>query len=187
MADKNKIATFEQLKMLALRAKEDSTARIAELANLVIAGLEDAQAVGITVVLPIANWNEKAQTVQNEFFLADGSYWYFAYGGIGVNADDITVDGQITFQCEDVPDIDATINILRVEVNAGDTSASIGKIFNLTESKALKTYIDERFGDFYDALINERPIYFGLCDSDSKAILDSSNNGIAGKVLFQIK
>ena len=112
---------------------------------------------------------------------------YFAYGSIGVSASDITIDGQLTFQCEDVPDVDLTVNIVRLEIETGSDPDTVGRVFNLTGNEAVRTYIDKRFGDFYDALINERPIYFGLCDSDSKALLDSNNNGVAGRVIFQIK
>lgn len=182
-----KITTVGQLKRLALRAKADSATRISELAALVAAGLEDVQHVGITVTLPAANWSDRAQTIQHESLLADGNYWYFAYGGIGVNAADITIDGQVTFQCEDVPDVDLAVNIVRIEVEIDGDSTNVGKVFNLTSNENLKTYIDERFGDFYDALINERPIYFGLCDSESKAILDNDSKGVAGRAIFQIK
>ena len=182
-----KITTLTQLHLLALRGKADSEAQIAELTKLVIAGLEDAQHVGVTVALLASNWSNKAQTVQHESLLADGSYWYFAYGSIGVSASDITIDGQLTFQCEDVPDVDLTVNIVRLEIETGSDPDTVGRVVNLTGNEAVRTYIDKRFGDFYDALINERPIYFGLCDSDSKALLDSNNNGVAGRVIFQIK
>lgn len=181
------LTTVGQLKRLAVRAKADSEDQISKLAALVVAGLEDALHVPITVTLPAANWSDGTQTVQHESLLADGSYWYFAYGGIGVNAADITLDGQVTFQCEDVPDTDLTVDIIRVNVKMDDDSPDIGKVINLTSSNNLKTYIDARFGDFYDALVNERPIYFGLCDSDAKAILDSDSRGVAGRAIFQIK
>lgn len=182
-----KLTTVGQLKRLALRGKADSAAQISKLAALVVAGLEDVQHVGIVVTLPAANWIDKTQTIQHESLMADGSYWYFAYGGIGVNAADITLDGQVTFQCEDVPDMDLTVNIVRMEVETGGDPINVGKVFNLTSNENLKTYIDERFGDFYDALMNERPIYFGLCDSESKAILDNDSKGVAGRAIFQIK
>lgn len=182
-----KITTLDQLKLLALRGKADSSAQISELAALVAAGLEDAQHIGITVTLPAANWNDGTQTVTHEFLLADGNYWYFVYGDIGVLTDDIVLDGRATFQCENVPDVDLTVDIIRLEVEMDGEPSNVGKVFNLTSNENLKAYIDERFGDFYDALINERPIYFGLCDSDSKAILDSASQGIAGRVIFQIK
>ena len=46
-----KLTTIDQLKKLALRTKADSAARISELAEMIAAGLEDAQ-IGFTVTLP---------------------------------------------------------------------------------------------------------------------------------------
>lgn len=62
-----KLTTIDQLKKLALRTKADSAARISELAEMIVAGLEDAQ-IGFTVTLPAANWSGRAQTVQHESF-----------------------------------------------------------------------------------------------------------------------
>lgn len=70
-----KLTTIDQLKKLALRTKADSAARVSELAEMIAAGLEDAQ-IGFTVTLPAANWSGRAQTVQHESFLADSNYWY---------------------------------------------------------------------------------------------------------------
>lgn len=120
-----KITTLDQLKLLALRGKTDSEAQIAKLAKLVVAGLEDALHVGITVTLPAANWSGRAQTVQHESLLANENYWYFICGDAdcfmdccdtGIKADNITVDGQVTFHCEITPETDLTVNILRLEV-----------------------------------------------------------------------
>lgn len=120
-----KLTTFNQLKMLADRGQADSTARIAELAGLVAAGLTDAQHSGLTVTLPAADWSGRAQTVKSDFFLADSSYWYLVCGDAGcfmdcsdtgIKADNITVNGQAVFRCEVTPDVDLTVNILRLEV-----------------------------------------------------------------------
>lgn len=120
-----KITTLDQLKLLALRGKADSEAQIAKLAKLVVAGLEDALHVGVTVTLPAANWSGRAQTVQHESLLANENYWYFICGDAdcfmdccdtGIKADNITVDGQVTFHCEITPETDLTVNILRLEV-----------------------------------------------------------------------
>ena len=120
-----KITTLDQLKLLALRGKADSEAQIAKLAKLVVAGLEDALHAGITVTLPAANWSGRAQTVQHESLLANENYWYFICGDAdcfmdccdtGIKADNITVDGQVTFHCEITPETDLTVNILRLEV-----------------------------------------------------------------------
>lgn len=184
MAEKH--TTLGQMEKLARRGRADTLVRVGELLELVIKGLKAAQHISITVTLPADGWSDGVQTVKDPSLLADGSYCYFAYGEIGIDADDIAVDGQVTFQCEETPDRDLTVTIIRLGLDTEDDS-DIGKVFNLCSNESLKTYIDVRFGDFYDALINERPIYFGLCDSDSKALLDSSDNGIAGRVIFQIK
>lgn len=79
----------------------------------------------ITVTLPTENWSGRAQTVQDEFLLADGKYWYIvcadadcfmAASETGVKADNITTDGQVTFRCEVTPTENLTISILRLEV-----------------------------------------------------------------------
>lgn len=120
MAEK-KISTVEQLKLLALRAKADSAARIAALAALVADGYGHL----ITVTLPAANWSGRAQKIEHESFLANSGYCYFICGDadcytdccdVGIKADNITVDGEITVRCKVMPDIDLTVNILRLEV-----------------------------------------------------------------------
>ncbi len=179
MPENNKLTTVEQFKMLALRAQADSAARIAGLATLVAGGYGRL----ITVTLPAANWSGRTQKIEHESLLANSGYCYFVYGNINVNADDISLDGQATFQCENVPDIDLIVTIIRFEVETG-TNSNVGKVFNLASNENMRDYIDERLGDFYNALMNERPIYFGLCDSDSRAILDSENKSIAGRVYF---
>ena len=119
-----KLTTIAQLKKQALMSKADSAARVAELAELMAAGLEDSQ-IGFTVTLPAANWNGRAQTVKHKSLLADSSYWYLVCGDAecfmdccdtGVKADNVTVNGEITFRCEVTPDVDLTVNILRLEV-----------------------------------------------------------------------
>lgn len=176
MAEKH--ITLAQLRESSLRTKT-------EVLALLIDALEGVQ-VSKTITLSATGWSGGVQTVKDSSFLADSSYCYFVFGDIGVDADDITVEGQITFQSEDTPDRDLTVTVIRLEVDTEDTS-NVGQVFNLTSNENLKTYIDVRFGDFHDALINERPIYFGLCDSDNKALLDSDEKGVAGRVIFQIK
>lgn len=99
--------------------------QLRSLAALTAAGLEDAQHTGVTVTLPAANWSGRAQTIQHESLLASENYWYFVCGDAdcfmecsdaGVKADNITVDGQVTFRCEITPENDLTVNILRLEV-----------------------------------------------------------------------
>lgn len=120
-----KTTTLAQMQRLANKIKMDSTARIAEISALVAAGLEDVQHDGITITLPAANWNNRTQTVTSSFFLADQNDWYFVCGDAdcfmecsdtGIRADNITVNGQATFRCEITPEMDLTVNILRLEV-----------------------------------------------------------------------
>lgn len=124
MAEK-KISTVEQLKLLALRAKADSAARIAALAALVVNGYGHL----ITVTLPAANWSGRVQKIEHESLLANSGYCYFVCGDAdcftdccdtGIRADDVTVDGEITIRCEIMPDIDLTVNILRLEVKTDE-------------------------------------------------------------------
>lgn len=121
----NKMTTVEQLKMLALRAKNDSAARIAALAALVA----DGYGYLIPVTLPAANWSGRAQKIQHEAFVANSGYCYFVCGDAdcytdccdtGIKADNVTVDGEITIRCEVLPDIDLTVNILRLEVQTDE-------------------------------------------------------------------
>lgn len=125
MADKNKMPTLEQLKMTALKAKEDAAARIATLAALVAAGYGRL----ITVTLPAANWSGRAQKIEREELVANSGYCYFVCGDAenfmdcsdtGIKADNVTVDGEITFHCEVTPDKDLTVHILRLEVETDE-------------------------------------------------------------------
>ena len=124
MAEK-KVTTLGQLQALAEKGKLDILNRIDKLLEIITPLLESAQHTGITVTLPAENWSGRAQTVQDESLLADGNYWYIvcadadcfmAASETGVKADNITVDGQVTFHCEVTPVEDLTIYILRLEV-----------------------------------------------------------------------
>ena len=77
----HKLSTFDQLKKLALAGKKDSAKQVAELAELVAAGLEDLQHIGISVTLPAANWSGGAQTVAHASLLADSNYIYLVEVG----------------------------------------------------------------------------------------------------------
>ena len=121
MAEKNKMSTAEQLKLLAERARNDSAARVAALAALIAEGYGHL----ITVTLPAANWSGRAQKIKDERLLADSGYCYLQCGDAdcfmdccdtGIKADNVTKDGEIMFRCEVTPDNDLTVNILRVEV-----------------------------------------------------------------------
>ena len=124
MAEK-KVTTLGQLQALAEKGKLDTLNRIDKLLEIITPLLESAQHTGITVTLPAENWSGRAKTVQDESLLADGNYWYIvcadadcfmAASETGVKADNITVDGQVTFHCEVTPVEDLTIYILRLEV-----------------------------------------------------------------------
>lgn len=124
MAEK-KLTTMGQLRALAEKGKLDTLTRIDALLEVITPLLESAQHTGITVTLPAENWSGRAQTVQDESLLADSKYWYIvcadadcfmAASETGVKADNITVDGQITFHCEVTPVEDLTLYILRLEV-----------------------------------------------------------------------
>lgn len=79
----HKFSTFDQLKKLALAGKKDSAKQVAELAELVAAGLEDLQHIGISVTLPAANWSGGAQTVAHASLLADSNYIYLVGADAG--------------------------------------------------------------------------------------------------------
>lgn len=107
------------------KGKLDTLTRIDALLEVITPLLESAQHTGITVTLPAENWSGRAQTVQDESLLANSKYWYIvcadadcfmAASETGVKADNITVDGQITFHCEVTPVEDLTLYILRLEV-----------------------------------------------------------------------
>lgn len=123
----NKTTNLSQLRKLAERALLDSKTRMSEVLELVIPALEGAQHYGITVTLPAGNWSGRAQTIQNPFFLANSNQWYFVCGDAdnfmdcsdaGIKADNVAVQGQMTFRCEVTPEKDLTINIIRLEVGA---------------------------------------------------------------------
>ena len=125
MAENNKMTTVEQLKMLALRAQADSAARIAALAALIAAGYGQL----ITVTLPAAKWSGRAQKIEHKSLVASSGYCYFVCGDAdcfmdcsdtGIKADNVTTDGEITFRCEVTPDVDLTVNILRLEVDTDE-------------------------------------------------------------------
>jgi len=120
-----KWTTLKQLEKLALKAKADSVARVAELAELAAAGLEDVQHVGVTLTLPSKSWISGVQTVGHEVFLANSAYRYLVgcdatclgeYSNAVVKADNVTVNGQMTFRCETTPTKDLTVNIIRLGI-----------------------------------------------------------------------
>ena len=123
----HKLSTFDQLKKLALAGKKDSAKQVAELAELVAAGLEDLQHIGISVTLPAANWNGGEQTVAHASLLADSNYIYLVgadarnvYDNYGVSAGNVTTSGQMTFRCDTTPTVDLSVFIIRLEVGTDE-------------------------------------------------------------------
>lgn len=115
MAEKH--TTLAQMRMVALRSKS-------EMLALLVGALEGVQ-VGMTITLPAESWAGRAQTIQNGFFIADDLHWYIVspdagsysdYAEAGIKADNVTIDGQMTFHCDTVPTSDITVNIIRLEV-----------------------------------------------------------------------
>lgn len=109
--------------------KKDSAKQVAELAELVAAGLEDLQHIGISVTLPAANWSGGAQTVAHASLLADSNYIYLVgadagtrnvYDNYGVSADNVTTSGQMTFRCDTTPTVDLSVFIIRLEVGTDE-------------------------------------------------------------------
>lgn len=82
----------------------------------------DYGALSFTVTLTVEGWSSNEQTVSNVNFVASG-YGYIVspasgsfidYGSAQIYADDVTVDGQMTFHCTDAPNTALTVNISRV-------------------------------------------------------------------------
>lgn len=115
MAEKH--ITLSQMELNAARTKT-------EVLALILAALGGVQ-VGMTITLPANRWNNRVQTIQNEFFMADGEHWFFVCpdatcymegSDAGVRADNVTIDGEMTFRCEIPPENDLIMNIIRLEV-----------------------------------------------------------------------
>ena len=78
----------------------------------------------IVVSLPSSGWENKAQTAHDADLLASGYTYvitpdspsYGQYASCMVYADDITADREITFHCDDVPTVNLTVVITRIEV-----------------------------------------------------------------------
>ena len=113
----HKLSTFDQLKKLALAGKRDSAKQVAELAELVAAGLEDLQHIGISVTLPAANWSGGAQTVAH---VGADAGTRNVYDNYGVSADNVTTSGQMTFRCDTTPTVDLSVFIIRLEVGTDE-------------------------------------------------------------------
>lgn len=82
----------------------------------------DYAALSFTINLLSSGWSNAAQTISNANFLASGFAFTVSPNSAArekymeslVYADDVTVDGQMTFRCDTAPDTNLTVNILRV-------------------------------------------------------------------------
>lgn len=164
-----KTITLEQLKKAAMRGKTDAASRVSELAGIVADGFEEMQHAGVTITLPISGWNGGEQTVLNEAFIADAGYWYLVHNDAGIQAEDITEDGQITFKCESIPAEDVTARIIRLGISQGG-GALVGEVFNLTADRSggspaagvasfngRKGEVTPQTGDYTAAMVGARP------------------------------
>ena len=78
----------------------------------------------ITATLTAGGWSNGSQTVQNAALVASGYGYivtpapgsYGAYADSMVYADAVTVDGEITFHCEDAPTDALTVSIMKIKV-----------------------------------------------------------------------
>lgn len=75
-----------------------------------------------TGTLSSGSWSNNSQTINDVKFIANG-YAYIVsptsssfsdYGTSQIYADDVTVDGSMTFHCVDVPSSNLIVNIVRV-------------------------------------------------------------------------
>ena len=73
-------------------------------------------------------WADNRQTVRDPELLSAAKYVYVvtpasasygSYASCMVSAGDVTTDGEITFSCEDVPTVELTVIITRIEVDNG--------------------------------------------------------------------
>ena len=78
-----------------------------------------------TVTLTAAGWNSNSQTVSDERFLASGYAYvtnpadddFTKWGGAIVRGQDVTTNGQMTFTCEETPEENITVKIIRLEAD----------------------------------------------------------------------
>ena len=84
-----------------------------------------AKAKLFSVTIPASGWSGNAQTVSNDMLKAAGFGYiynpdeasYGAYVSAMVRCGEVTVDGQVTFYCDDTPTDNITVDFMRIEVN----------------------------------------------------------------------
>ena len=78
-----------------------------------------------TVTLTAAGWSSNSQTVSDERFLASGYAYvtnpadddFTKWVGAIVRGQDVTTNGQMTFTCEETPEENITVKIIRLEAD----------------------------------------------------------------------
>lgn len=78
----------------------------------------------ISLTLPAGGWVDGSQTVKNAALVASGYAYvtaaapesFEAYTSCMMRADDVTVDGQITFRCGQTPNADLAVCVLKIKV-----------------------------------------------------------------------
>lgn len=121
-SDENKPVSTAQEKAIldAVKAHNTSDAAHADIRQAL--GDKADKSVSFTVSLSAAGWADNAQTVSDARFLAEGFAYivspvsgnFYDYGDAGIYAEDVNTDGQMVFHCEDAPDTDLTVNIVRM-------------------------------------------------------------------------
>ena len=98
--------------------------RIASILNDMNTGTLPSYTFNITLTGGSTAWNGFTQTISDANFLT-GKYWYnvapeasdyLTYSSMGIYADDVTTNGQITFHCQDIPLVDITVHVVRTSV-----------------------------------------------------------------------
>ena len=82
----------------------------------------DYGALSFTITLTVAGWSNNVQTITNSNFIASGFSYIVSpesgsfadYGTAQIYADNVTVDGQMTFHCSETPTTALTVNIIKV-------------------------------------------------------------------------
>lgn len=90
-------------------------------------GAGDVMGISFDLVLPVSGWADGVLTIADERLLALASHKYFVgadsasreeYISCGVQPQDITVNGAITFTNQEDPAMDLTVHVVRFELGA---------------------------------------------------------------------
>lgn len=86
--------------------------------------VDNAKDEAWTITLAAANWADDVQIIQDARFAVEGYVYLispapsdlYTYSGDGIYAEDITIAGAMTFNCNITPTVDLTVNIKMSEV-----------------------------------------------------------------------